>query len=663
MRKFILLLLLPLTLSACRSEADRRLEVALEFAGANRAELEQVLAHYAGDSLKQEAARFLIENMVGSFAVDAETERELKPFYQICDTLCRMYRQEQRNFWRNSVDSVWDVFRLRHPLTLRRVPLLETMSANRLIEEIDLAFAAWQENVFTRDVTFDEFCEYILPPHKGDCFVADNCRTIFRNRYGRRYYQDRSQSVTAETTSVLHLYKDILFCTFNQSDIPALSPASVMQLGGCTCEEKGTFNALLLSALGMPVTMDFVPVWGNREGTHSWNVLLSDGRHYAFDPFGEVDEWDYYNALYGNRGLYDRKELGEFRLPKVYRKTYSIHLETSLLGRGVPREDIPLLFLNFKKRDVSKEYFPVSDVEVCTTEPVPQETRFAFLSVFSKDGWCPVQFGELTDGKVRFADMGRNIVYLPVYYKAGRVIPAAVPLWLKPDGSMELLDGKGNKEHHVVLRNVMVRPLTDRMYLKCMDGAAVVATGKDGISDTVYHFNGIMPVGRKVYRLEKHFKARSVKLCLPSDTLALGELAFWEGNSRIEGLRVGSSQLVMPEDENVDRLFDCLTSTCFQATVKDRSVTVSWQGEREVTAVEVAPFTASQMSVDCNFRLYGWLSGKWTLLDEQRGNGGELVFNNVPGRTLLRLEQVPDKGEKKLQERVFLYRNGDVIWM
>lgn len=661
--KLLWLYALLLSLYSCRPEADRRLEAALEFAGANRGELERVLAHYEGDSLKREAARFLIENMVGAFAVDAETEKGLMPFYQTCDTLCRMYRQDQRSYWQNSVDSVWDVFRARHPLTVRRVPLLETMSAGRLIEEIELAFEAWQENVFTRDGTFEEFCEYILPFHKGDCFVTDDSRTRFRNRYGGRYYRDRSYAVTAETDSVLHLYKDLLFCTFNQSGIPALSPASLVRLGGCTCEEKGTFNALLLSALGMPVTMDFVPVWGNREGTHSWNVLVLGGEHYPFDPFWGVGGWDYYNALYGNRGLYDRRGQGEFRLPKVYRKTYSIHPETSLLGRKVPREDIPPLFLNFKKQDVSQEYFDVSDVDVSMTEPVPQGTRFAFLSVFSKDGWCPVQWGELAGGKARFADMGRNIVYLPVYYKAGLVMPAAVPLWLKPDGGVELLDGKGDKEERVVLRNVLVRSFSDRMYLKCMDGAALVATGKDGRQDTVYRFSGIMPAGRKVYQLEKPFKACSVRLCLPSDTLALGELAFWEGTGRIEGLSAGSRQALLPDEGRVGVLFDGLTATCCRAMVKERSVTISWQGEREVTAVEAAPFTASQMSADCSFRLYGWLSGKWTLLDEQRGNGGELIFSNVPGRTLLRLEQVPDKGTKTLQERIFLYRNGDVIWM
>ena len=42
---------------------DRELEYALQFAADNRKELEHVLEYYAHDSLKLEAAKFLIRNM------------------------------------------------------------------------------------------------------------------------------------------------------------------------------------------------------------------------------------------------------------------------------------------------------------------------------------------------------------------------------------------------------------------------------------------------------------------------------------------------------------------------------------------------------------------------------------------------------------------------
>ena len=49
---------------SCESAGDKRLDFALEQAGKNRIELEKVLNYYQNDSLKLEAARFLIRNIL-----------------------------------------------------------------------------------------------------------------------------------------------------------------------------------------------------------------------------------------------------------------------------------------------------------------------------------------------------------------------------------------------------------------------------------------------------------------------------------------------------------------------------------------------------------------------------------------------------------------------
>mgnify|MGYP001391979666 CR=1 FL=1 len=48
----------------CSCTENKRLKYALEFAGENRGELEKVLEHYKDSGLKQDAARFLIENIL-----------------------------------------------------------------------------------------------------------------------------------------------------------------------------------------------------------------------------------------------------------------------------------------------------------------------------------------------------------------------------------------------------------------------------------------------------------------------------------------------------------------------------------------------------------------------------------------------------------------------
>lgn len=55
---FRFVLLLSVCVS-CSQEYDKALEDALNLAGENRPELEKVLRHYHGDTLKLEAAKFL----------------------------------------------------------------------------------------------------------------------------------------------------------------------------------------------------------------------------------------------------------------------------------------------------------------------------------------------------------------------------------------------------------------------------------------------------------------------------------------------------------------------------------------------------------------------------------------------------------------------------
>ncbi|MCS2892374.1 hypothetical protein NXY11_12440 [Parabacteroides faecis] len=76
------ILILSFFLTACTSPDDLRLEQALAFAGNNRGELEKVLSYYAGDSLKQAAARFLIMNMTGHTGYDPSIIPLLQPVYQ-----------------------------------------------------------------------------------------------------------------------------------------------------------------------------------------------------------------------------------------------------------------------------------------------------------------------------------------------------------------------------------------------------------------------------------------------------------------------------------------------------------------------------------------------------------------------------------------------------
>ncbi|MCD8260664.1 MAG: hypothetical protein LUD15_03520, partial [Bacteroides sp.] len=66
----------------------------------------------------------------------------------------------------------------RSPLIVQDI---EVLSADYLIENIDLAFKAWQEP-WSRHFTFDEFCEYILPYRVRNEPIS-NWRKLLHEKY------------------------------------------------------------------------------------------------------------------------------------------------------------------------------------------------------------------------------------------------------------------------------------------------------------------------------------------------------------------------------------------------------------------------------------------------------------------------------------------------
>lgn len=429
---------------ACRTPEEKRIEAALQFAGENRSELEKALGYYnpaSEDSLKYKAVRFLILNMPGCWGPDDSFSQSYEQFYNEYRDLIVRYPNEYPALGEKT-DSLWRRKRAMLPsIEARGVFDLRSVSCAYLIEETENAFRAWRENAYCRNCSFEEFCEYILPYRRKNGIAADSARRIFYRRHHGLFYRDDSlarQGIPAfirETDSLLYLYRHITHTRSYGNGIPIPSAAVLEYLGKGLCEHRSWFNSLLLSSLGVAVAVDFVPAWGNRNGSHAWNVAVIGGQSYAFESFWDNDRWKY-KRIYNNK-TYDR-EWGSFRLPKVFRHTYSDHPTAPAADKRVKSKDIPPLFKNYKKKDVSTEYFDTANLTVRLPK-IPEDTYYAYLCVFGYQQWHPVQYGEIRDGKATFEGMGKDIVYLPAFYRNGEVIPAGFPFHLRQDNRIDTL--------------------------------------------------------------------------------------------------------------------------------------------------------------------------------------------------------------------------------
>jgi hypothetical protein len=170
---FLFMILSILTSCSMQKTKGVSLEHALSMAGENRVELEKVLEYYKNDSLKLEAARFLIRNMPFHFSrmesfVSTEGER---------------YVPDIRNFTDNqAVKRHCDSLQGKG-YTIRKeiVYDIKALHSDYLIRNIDLAFQAWQKP-WAKDISFEGFCRYILP-YRAEVEPASDMRRELMDYY------------------------------------------------------------------------------------------------------------------------------------------------------------------------------------------------------------------------------------------------------------------------------------------------------------------------------------------------------------------------------------------------------------------------------------------------------------------------------------------------
>lgn len=111
----------------------------------------------------------------------------------------------------------------------------------------------------------------------------------------------------------MELVKDYQVDWRKISDYPfiCLNDYNLAKMSRCT--HKCWFNSMLLCALGIPCTIDFVPAWGNRNHSHEWNAIIINGKTYPFEATGGEGMW--HNQLVYNNVWIDKYWM-KSRLPR-----------------------------------------------------------------------------------------------------------------------------------------------------------------------------------------------------------------------------------------------------------------------------------------------------------------------------------------------------------
>lgn len=431
MKSEIILLLIIVTSLGC-SKYPKDVNIALKEAGANRKELEAVLDHYDAkqeDSLKLKAAYFLIGNMPDQYYIEGQS---LDIFKQEISKMQVIPVTTLMNTW----DSIRRIYG--NDFIIKRD--LDIVDAELLTENIDMAFKVWA-NEWNRTLSFEEFCEYILPYKSADEKPEKGWRTMLFEHYkwiiDSSYSQKKPLDLCVTVNKEFKKWFIVTMAYQYPIDIP-YSLASIIKTGSCDMGAKTVLYPM--RALGIPVVNDFVPFWANRSLRHFWNAVVLDGKQKTFNG-GGLDVGSHKIEYVGVGRM-------KYKPAKVLRRTYAVQ-RNSLPFLIKKRENIPDIFKNNRIKDVTKQYIPVSDIHLTFKEKLPFNARFGYLCTFNNFDWQIYYWGKWEKKELIFKDMGRDVAYLPVLYTDNKQIPIGDPFILTMNGNIRTCKADLSKKQSI----------------------------------------------------------------------------------------------------------------------------------------------------------------------------------------------------------------------
>jgi len=650
----IRVLILTLLTALVFSCEDANKKEVMQFAGKNSIEFEKVLKYYKdkGDAQKLKAAEFLISYMgYGKFSYQGEIISHYDTILHVYDSLrsVGIYVGDPIE-----VTHTWDsVVRKYGKINISKLAKkydCQYLSADFIIQNIELAFFAWKRSPLYSPADFDLFCEYILPYR-----IENEPVEIYRSRYYKQLKHIIDTAKTAE--GIIKAFNQEL--NWNQHykpsklfwSYPLEFPISKMEIGRRgACRHLTTFGALAMRACGLPVTIDRA-IWANRSQGHSWTVLMLDsGRTLPFDAL-------------------DKSKLEFVYKPaKIFRKTYSYNLE---LTKDMDYRDVPKSVVNIGENDVTNEYCKAYNLEIPIQYACPEfkGKKYGVIGVFDNKEWRVVYYGKIESGKMFFKKMASDVAYIAGYYDNGKIIPTSEPFLLSSDGKIRYC--KANKTIKATMTLSRKFPRFKRIEELAM---GLRRTNTEGANYTDFRdsviFFSIYSVPFQVTDSIVNANKRCRFLRFNSATFRnanFAEVEFYGKKYRyskevkLTGKVIGYPKIIKQDEHPYSHAMDGNLETWFE---KPKN-TIGWVGldlgkgkKYFITRVRFCPRSDTNFILEGDkYELYYW-DGKWIRGGVKIATDSIVNFCNIPLGTIYLLHN-HTRGK---EERIFTYENGRQVW-
>lgn len=453
-------------------------------------------------------------------------------------------------------------------------------------------------------------------------------------------------NVLSEALKVTDVMKQFQF-TRNRGDITP-SVASLIKYRTGICKDEVAYVASLSRFLGIPVAIDFVPHWGNRPGSHTWNALiLPNGKSTPF----------YMQYAPGDTTQFTHSPV--YIKPKIYRRRYEVNKE--IMDDLSGEKDIPELYKFPKFTDVTDQYIPTTDV-TCKIPMEYSNRSVAYICVNDKQEWEPVYYGKIQRGKVTFRSMGRNVLYSVGVWDSGKIKPIGNPFIVENNGKIRYLKCDRSKRQTMTLYRkypffAQFDSFKNRMDLGEFQGSN--SMDFSSVSTLYVHkgFTNGCSYNRKLNPSKEKYKY--LRYIGPKGSYCnVNEISFFNSKGKkLTGRIIGTEGT---EKHTKETVFDGDVLTGFNGTGPDGN----WVGLELSEPSDVASITymprndGNCVEVGDIYQLLVYDKGRWNTLAWIRAKDTKLVLKNIPNGGLYLLR---DRTKGK-EERIFTYENNKQVW-
>lgn len=308
---YLLILISVLILFGCDDSCEDRVDEVLTLSGDNRSELETVLSYYSDihpDQEKLKAVQFLIANMRfhnSDFPIYRQDSGRLKDLVQMADSLLYSFVTQVQGdslytkATKKAILPIQTLFKDRYGKALlcdsteiewKKSFDYKQFTSKQLTAQIEQAFRQRRLNSHMKNISFDDFCEYVLPYRVIPYYPFENfsdISRIFMDKYLAEIPKDSVVQVVQRYNYIMNTVRDFFPFYPYKHDI---GNRGMFLHNYRDCIPIAHFGVSALRACGIPSAIEYNIAYKEWHGRHYFSVIQNAKK-----------EWLVYNSESSDR--------------------------------------------------------------------------------------------------------------------------------------------------------------------------------------------------------------------------------------------------------------------------------------------------------------------------------------------------------------------------